>query len=101
MGGPALELCDFINVPQFAGAIFTDTGNDVGVHPFEASDATAVAHERGNPAARLSFPHVNAAGSVAGGDVFTFRTEPHGGNPISMFLNFVQHLASVCGENTY
>ena len=65
MGGPALELGDFVDVPQFTCAIFADTGDDVGVHPFEAGDATAVAHERGNPAARLSFPHVNAAGAVA------------------------------------
>ena len=65
MGGPALELGDFVDIPQFTGAIFANTGDNVGAHPFEAGDTTAVAHERGDAAAGLGFPHVDAAGAVA------------------------------------
>ena len=101
VGGPALKLGDFINVPKFAGAIFTDAGDDVGTYPFEAGDTTAVAHERGNPAAGLGFPHMNATGSVAGGNIFSLRPKPHGGYPVGVFFDFMQHLAGVCGENAH
>ena len=101
MGGPALELTDFINIPEFTGTIFTDTGHHVGAYPFEACDPAAVSHERGHASAGLRFPYMDAAGTITGGNKFALRPETHGGHPVGMFLNFMKHLSSVGGEDTY
>ena len=95
VGSPALKLADFVDVPHFGGAVFAGADDNVGAGPFEAGDAAAMAHEACGTPTRFGFPHVNAAGAVARGDVFTFGAEAHCGDPIGVFFNFMEQLAGV------
>ena len=98
MGPPALKLTGFIHIEHFRVAVHAGRNDNIGSRPFKSRYTIAVT-KRTYAAARLGFPYVKPTIAITTGNVFTIGAEANRGNPVSMFLDLMNHFTGFGGEN--
>ena len=99
MHAPALELASLIDIKHLGATVHAGADDNIGAGPFKTDDAVAMGGRVG-AATGFGFPHVKATITITARNILAIRAKANSGNPIGVFLYFVNKLTSLCGENT-